>query len=57
MDFSLSFLDNYVSTALEAGAQPYRTANLQQLTTMQSSNGKGFLFFVLFWMQQKLFTL
>jgi len=50
MDFSLSFLDSYVSAAIEAGAQPYRTASLRQMPAMKSRNdvnGNLFIYYLI----------
>ena len=42
MDFSLSFLDEYISDALEAGALPYRV-NFIKEAQQQSTSGKSII--------------
>lgn len=41
VDFSLSFLDDFVSEALESGSLPYRTASLRLSQTTSQKKAKG----------------
>ena len=40
MDFSLSFLDDFVSDALEAGGQPYKLVGFRQAASVTTSKGR-----------------